>query len=403
MALLARSPKQLRHRLYRELLQLPPSPPEGLTIKFAETADEYESAFKLLQVSYADLGLSQMDLEIRTTKYHLLPTTQVVIATLKGQVVATLTHIIDSALGLPIEDYTSIQQLRECGEIISEISSLAVDRDWRHNHGLFMYLTRFTLDHAIQNLGIDSWVIVTHPNARDFYEGLLCFEPLSEEVFSCDHVKGAAGFSQRLDLGKLKENFHKIYAGKPKSKNILDFYFNENFDSVFKKPDVSIIPFSIMESQLFENLFQKKSNTANVLSLGERQVLENSYPTSMINTQRTLQEASDTHRRIEKYRSPVFLPAMLSIGDQILPVRVINVSQKGARVVSKHPLGPFEKGLLVLTHPDRGRFSVSVSGIWLRGQYEMGLRITSSYEWEHWSEQIAKSVARHQNKSRSAS
>ena len=105
--------------MLKKSVQVPTSYPEGLTFKLAETKDEFEQAFALLQQNYQETGLvDEKQYSLRVTKYHTLPTTHVLIAKMNDEVVGTVSLIEDGAFGLPIDHFASVDDLRKQGRRI---------------------------------------------------------------------------------------------------------------------------------------------------------------------------------------------------------------------------------------------------------------------------------------------
>ncbi len=169
---------------------------QAVRYKIAQETPELERAFELVWRRYVDVGLQRKDDAcIRFTKYHLLPTTKVLIATYypgldvenpdysaaakSGIVVGTLSIIIDSLLGLPIEELcqAEIEQLRDQGHRIAEIVALAIDPDFRDY--IVMHLYRMMFSYVIGK-GVTDVVCSVVEKHHKFYRNVLLFEPLGE-------------------------------------------------------------------------------------------------------------------------------------------------------------------------------------------------------------------------------
>lgn len=384
-------PRSWRHKLFRELLTIPAVPPGKFQVKFANTPSEYEQALSLLQRSYADLALIGVQGQIHATKFHTLPTSQIAIALVDGKVVATLTHVLDSAIGLPMEDHWNLDELRERGELVAEISSLAVDKSWRHNHGLFLFLTRFVLDHAINTLGVNSWVIVTHPRARDFYEGVLCFEPIDQKIVACDHVKGAAGFGQKLNLDTLYQRFFRLYSHKPTTKNIFKFYFETDLSKWLQPPNPELPGLQPMNEQLFANLFVEKSRVLAGLDARELKIVSNSYPPFSRLSPAVKAGLPTDFSRLEHFRSPIFTKGTFVSGGEIIPIQIINASPGGLRILCKTPASGVTIGRISISLPSGRQISVKAEVVWSRRGRELGLKVVEdkSLQWQHWVDELS--------------
>ena len=173
-------PGPLKRRMLKKSVQVPTSYPEGLVFKLAETKDEFEQAFALLQQNYQETGLvDEKQYSLRVTKYHTLPTTHVLIAKMNDEVVGTVSLIEDGAFGLPIDHFASVDDLRKQGRRLVEVSSLAVKRGTGLRRGkLFIPLTIFLFQVAHKCLRVDSLVAVTRTQAGWFYTDILGFDTI---------------------------------------------------------------------------------------------------------------------------------------------------------------------------------------------------------------------------------
>ena len=382
--LLKLAPRELRQSLFRQMLHLPIIPQSNILVKFAESPDEFNQAFRLIQETYAHLGYCDRSTPMRATKYHTLPTTKVVIILLDGKVIATITHILDNPMGLPIENQWSIQALREQGHLSAEISSLAISKQWRHNHGLLHYMTRFLLDYAINHLGVDTWVIVTHPSTRDFYQGVLCFQTLSEDIKHCGHVKNALGLAQMLDLNQLQENFFRLYRNRPPHQNIHDFYFVRDFSNCFQFPTPSIFLTNSMPRFYFKELFTTTTPIISDMSCRERLILSGLYSD-------LVDHLGLPFLQNLRLRSLTSISGQLRTRDALLPVRVADVSSGGAKILSKFPL-PLDHSPIRLMLPLQPKLEVPIRIVWNINQRVAGVQICdpAPSTWLRWTEDLRR-------------
>ena len=81
--------------------ELPNLPGGQITMSIARSQSELEDAFGLVYRSYVRAGLdSPNPTGLRVTKYHFLPTTEVILARNAGVPIATASLIVDGELGL---------------------------------------------------------------------------------------------------------------------------------------------------------------------------------------------------------------------------------------------------------------------------------------------------------------
>ena len=119
---------------------------------------------------------------MRYTPYQLLKTTDIIIASLRGELISTLSLVRDSEMGLPLEDVydDEVTARRAAGVHVAEISCLADRRDGPVRFfDLFREMCRLTAQLA-WNLGVEELLAAVHPSHTAFYRRYLAFEPLGE-------------------------------------------------------------------------------------------------------------------------------------------------------------------------------------------------------------------------------
>jgi hypothetical protein len=179
--------------------------------QIAGTFEQRMAAFRLVYENYLQKGLIEPNRwKLRTTPYHLLPTTNVFIATRNHEVVCTVTLIGDGSMGLPMESIYGdvVQERRRNGLYVGEVSCLAVHGlELRGFLPMFVQLTRLMAQHARMH-GMDQFLITSHPQHSKFYQRFMGMErvgPLREYP----HVRNAPAVASCLD-------FHAIDVNRPK-------------------------------------------------------------------------------------------------------------------------------------------------------------------------------------------
>lgn len=151
----------------------------------ARTLDERMEAFSLVHEAYVRAGLSVSNaFRLRITPYHLLPTSELFVASVGGEVFFTMSLIGDGRLGLPMESIypEEVASRRAQGIRVAEVGSLA---DRRNSAGrgffpIFCGISRYVAQFAVQQ-GIQQLLITVHPRHAPFYQRLLGFEVIGEE------------------------------------------------------------------------------------------------------------------------------------------------------------------------------------------------------------------------------
>ncbi|MFH1920970.1 MAG: long-chain N-acyl amino acid synthase [Planctomycetota bacterium] len=156
-----------------------------LEYKIAATREERASAFRLVYTSYLEAGLGEPNSrQMRVTPYHLLPTTEVFIATLDGEPLFTVSLVVDGELGLPMESVYAreVAQRRAQGIVLGEVCCLADRRSqFREFFPVFLRLCRLMVQYALKR-GVAELLVAVHPRHVRFYRRFMSFEAISQQV-----------------------------------------------------------------------------------------------------------------------------------------------------------------------------------------------------------------------------
>jgi hypothetical protein len=264
-------------------------PPIGrdaeIIYKVATTRSELEQAFTLIQESYVEMKLTVGDpLSMRLSKYNALPTTLVFIAVYKGRVIATMSQIMDTALGLPIESFSSIEILRDTGKRISEISGLAIAKEWRsRSTGVFFPLSSFAILYGQKFVGVDYFVIVTRARVRFFYQALYNFEPIEDKVKKHSGVNQKKSFAQYVKVENLNSFYKDKFDDNKCGFNLFHIY--SDFPAQFpwlKQIRLPSLKYNICSNQLFDSndlfyFFLESSAVLSTMSKEDLRVLKSIY------------------------------------------------------------------------------------------------------------------------------
>lgn len=176
-----------------------------LTHSIATTRDELTSAFHLVHEAYVRSGLILPNpYSMRITPHHLLPSTDVLISSIRGEAFCTLTLIRDGMLGLPMEAVYAeeVELRRDAGLRISEASCLA---DRRHS-GVARTLPALRQIMALtaqcaKHQGMNQILIAVHPHHAGFYRRLLGFQSFgATKPYEAVRNHPAVALSLDLDL-----------------------------------------------------------------------------------------------------------------------------------------------------------------------------------------------------------
>ena len=176
---------------------------------FAITTDEPElkAALSLVYKAYLDSGLiSTNQHELRVTPYHLLITTELLIAKIRGEVAATMTLVRDGELGLPLEAMfgSEVASRRQQGKKLVEISCLADRRaSLERGFALLSRLMSFATQFGV-SIGLEEALIAVHPRHAGFYQKFLGFDIIDSDVKEYEAVCGNPAVLLSLDLLRLQ-------------------------------------------------------------------------------------------------------------------------------------------------------------------------------------------------------
>lgn len=207
------------------MIQIQHEMESDLIVKVAETPDEYDGAFKVLHDAYVESGFCDpLPDGKRRIPHHDLEETAVIIAKMGNQVVGTLTLAGDEVLNLPIEKSWPLSELKKGDKKVVEVTCLAIDRRFRRSQqkNILFPLLRFMYAYSSQRLKVNYLVVATHPNVRDFYEGLLFFEPLDSRVIE-DYIRAPA-IGLYLDLKAAPKRFSEAYAHQSPERNLYQYF-----------------------------------------------------------------------------------------------------------------------------------------------------------------------------------
>jgi N-acyl amino acid synthase FeeM len=219
-----------------------------IELKVADTRCERQAAFELVYNAYCRNGLCANGTNgMRFTPYQLLPTTDIFIAKLRGEVVSTLSLVRDGELGLPMEEVfaSEVAERRAAGMRLAEVSCLA---DRRQNSerffGLFCDLSRLMAQLAAK-LGVNELVVTVHPRHAPLYRRYMAFLPVGdrrEYPAVCNNPAVA-----------LSLNFERALIETPKKWN--EFFGSPLPDSVLRSCPISAADRAFFLSLQSENDF----------------------------------------------------------------------------------------------------------------------------------------------------
>lgn len=205
-----------------------------ISIGMAQTEAQIHAAYQLVYQRYLKEGYqSPTPGKLRFVAHCLLPSTYTFVAEVNGRVIATLSLVADSSLGLPLEkEYRrEIAALRAEGSVLAEVSCLATRR--MGDRPVLMRLVRTMYAVARYTLGITDCCIAVHPRQRRFYERALLFETIGgEKTYSA--CGKAPAVAMRLDLHNSESRMAEVHC-----RGMVGRFFLEEIDYARMAAEVS--------------------------------------------------------------------------------------------------------------------------------------------------------------------
>ncbi len=204
--------KMIKNQIIRNKVKFKHTTPAGLSFKIAETQAEYLEAAKILYQCYIEKGFTKENrTEIRMTPYHLLPTTTVILALWDNVIIGTVSLIRDNPLGLPLEKIFDLTELRQGQNIICEVSSLAIKKEYRGKSGeMFFPLVRFLWNYSRKYLVADYLVIAINPMMAQLYEALFNYKSLAKAKADKDKYEFANNNPVRGQFVSVKTAYDEV-------------------------------------------------------------------------------------------------------------------------------------------------------------------------------------------------
>ncbi len=186
---------------------------QRVSIKYAESQEELAAAFRIVHDAYVEAGyITPHPSGMRLRIFESLPHNITFLGSVDDQPVATASLILDSPLGLPMEESYSdeINALRRTGRKLAEVSGLATVPELRHK-SMFLYVCKVLLAYAIY-IGVDDLCIVISPEHEGFFREVLLFEPLAgKRVINEETGDTVVACRLNLDPDSFHDRWYEAY------------------------------------------------------------------------------------------------------------------------------------------------------------------------------------------------
>jgi len=185
--------------------------------RVARTREEVEESYSLVYKEYLKRGYLNEDAsKMRVSPYNMLPQTTTFIGIVGKNVISTATVIVDSPLGLPMDEiyHNELIPVREAKKKICEISMLASDSEL-FSSGVSMmlnakkmffifFLFKLILDYCKEVMDLDYLCITINPKHKMTYD-LLFFKDLGG-LKTYHFANEAPAIAKYLDLHTIEDN-----------------------------------------------------------------------------------------------------------------------------------------------------------------------------------------------------
>jgi hypothetical protein len=220
-------PRAVRDPVIRRVVAVDDKALQGITVRLAETIDEYVEAARLVYDGYHARGiLDAHEARVRITPFLALPSTLIFVALQEGRIVGTISVVVDGPAGLPMETIygKEVAALRAQGRRIAEVGALCVTPGLR-GFGVPFLLNKAMGLSARDVARVDDLVIAVHPRAHDLYRALLGFETMGPIREYPSLKKSALAVGLRLPLREAQESYRARYGDRVAKANPYYLYF----------------------------------------------------------------------------------------------------------------------------------------------------------------------------------
>jgi hypothetical protein len=182
--------------------------------RIGSSREELFAAFRLVYGQYVRAGLmKQNPYQMRVTPYHLLPTTEVIVALDRGTVTCTMTLVRDGELGLPMgsvyHEEVACHRLQELS--LAEVSCLADAHEQATKSQSALFQLMPLLAQLAYYRGVDRLMIAVHPRHARFYHRFLGFDVIAAEERTYGQVCGKPAIALAMDLRGLATNHPRVH------------------------------------------------------------------------------------------------------------------------------------------------------------------------------------------------
>ncbi|MCB0391114.1 MAG: hypothetical protein KDD58_07480 [Bdellovibrionales bacterium] len=354
-------PEDLKGIFLRQLLTVPDNFDEDIIFQLAQNENERIGAFSLVYECYLETGSETPNKsKVRINPFLALPSTQIIIAKHKDQIIGTLSIIPNSSFGLPSNERMDYEELIKKDFKIAELSSLAVKKNYRGNKGnIFFGLIKYAIELNSKHLNIDYIVTMIRKNKIDLYLHLMGFNYLiKDEIKGYKYSNFANVYCLYLDINMFPLWLYKHYGLKMRNKNLYNFFYKTNLknfilpNSPYKIPNINRL--TSKEINLLKITWKKKIK---LLSKHQLIYLDYIYPDfsskSFFSKNRKLNRAEVRfellHNGLIIDKNKSYKVSIKNISPSGLKIFSENMIETNKNYILKVNLGDFDSSKLVIS------------------------------------------------------
>lgn len=333
-------PRAVRFYLIRKMVNInSPFEKEELQIEIASGQQDFETAFRLLHDCYVGSGLMDAHVSgLRCNSYSFLPNTAIIILKKGVRVIGTVSLIRDSTMGLPSDEKYKIENdtLRNEGKVLTEVSALAIDVEFRNQgHLLNLLLMKFLYNYTKKYSDSNYLVCTIHPRAEDFYSALWGFKRRGSQV-SYGYVKGALAIYMFMELSEANER--KVvasYRSENPYKNLGLYCLQKDNRFIYPAFESGQVIEVRMTPDVLNYFFKEKTDLFNELSEFHKQMFFEIYYFHFAGQGIESYFVPSEKHRVREYRTPTKINANLKYNEVNFHSEIIDLSSQGCFVVVK--------------------------------------------------------------------
>lgn len=209
---------------------------ESIDLRVCRNRKELEDAYNLVYREYLKRGYTkELPSQLRLSLFNAVPSTTTFIAENSGYIIASATVIVDSPLGLPMDEvyHQELEPFRQKKYKMCEVTMLASDTSLfpkgtslllsSKKMFLVFFLFKVILDYVRDILNLDTINITINPKHNLIYDFLL-FKDLGG-LKTYRHANNAPAIAKYVDLNTIKKE-----CIKQKKTGMLKMFFQKKCD-----------------------------------------------------------------------------------------------------------------------------------------------------------------------------